>query len=99
MLTSKQRAFLRGRASTLETILLVGKDGVTENTEKQANDALTAREIIKGKVLETCMFSANEVVRMLAEACNAEPVCAIGSKFVLYRENTKLAPEKRITLP
>ncbi len=98
-ITSKQRAFLRGRASTLETILQVGKDGVTENVTKQANEALTARELIKGKVLETCMFSANEVVRMLAEACEAEAICAIGSKFVLYRENKKLSPEKRIQLP
>ena len=51
-LTSKQRAQLRGLANTMDTILHIGKDGIGENLVKQADDALEARELIKGKVLE-----------------------------------------------
>ena len=54
-LTSKQRAQLRGLANSIDTILIVGKDGIGDNLVKQANDALEARELIKGKVLENSM--------------------------------------------
>ena len=59
-LTSKQRAQLRGMASTLDTIVHVGKDGIGENLIKQVNDALEARELIKGRVLENSMLTARE---------------------------------------
>lgn len=89
MLTSKQRAALRSMANTLETIAIVGKDGITENLIAQVNDQLRARELIKGKVLENSLLSAKEAVNALAEACSAEAVQAIGSKFVLYKRNEK----------
>lgn len=89
MLTSKQRAALRSMANTLETIAIVGKDGITENLIAQVNDQLRARELIKGKVLENSLLSAKEAVNALAEACRAEAVQAIGSKFVLYKRNEK----------
>ena len=56
-LTSKQRAQLRGLANSIDTILIVGKDGIGDNLVKQANDALEARELIKGRVLENSMLS------------------------------------------
>ena len=59
-LTSKQRAQLRGMAATMDTILHVGKDGIGDNLVKQANDALEARELIKGRVLENSMYTARE---------------------------------------
>ena len=59
-LTSKQRAQLRGMASTLDTIVHVGKDGIGENLIKQVNDALEARELIKGRVLENSMLTARD---------------------------------------
>ena len=89
MLTSKQRAALRSMANTLETIAIVGKDGITENLIAQVNDQLRARELIKGKVLENSLLSAKEAVNALAEACSAEAVQAIGSKFVRYKRNEK----------
>lgn len=85
MLTSKQRAYLRGLANTLETILIVGKGEITENIIMQADTALTARELIKGKRLETSSYSARECAELLAEKCGADVVQVIGSKFVLYR--------------
>lgn len=87
MLTSKQRAYLRGLANTLETILIVGKGEITDNIIMQADTALTAREIIKGKRLETSAYSAHECAELLAEKCGADVVQVIGSKFVLYRPN------------
>ena len=87
MLTSKQRAQLRGLASTADTILMVGKGGITENVIAQASDALKARELVKGKVLESSLLSAREACEALSEACRAEQVQVIGNKFVLYKRN------------
>lgn len=87
MLTSKQRAQLRGMANGIDTILIVGKDGVTPVVAAQAADALKARELVKGRVLESSLLTAREACDMLAERCRAEGVQVIGSKFVLYKRN------------
>ncbi len=87
MLSSKQRAQLRGMASTMDTIIIVGKGGITENVIAQVSDALKARELVKGKVLESSLLSAREACEALSEACGAEQVQFIGSKFVLYKRN------------
>ena len=89
MLTSKQRAQLRGLASGEDTILHVGKAGITENLTRQADDALKARELIKGRVLENSLLTAREAADALAEATGSEVVQVIGSKYVLYRPNPK----------
>lgn len=98
MINSRQRAQLRGLANGIDTILHVGKDGVTENVVRQCSDALEARELIKGKVLENSLLTAREVCDELCAACRAEPVQVIGSKFVLYRESRTMDREKRIRL-
>lgn len=87
MITSKQRAYLRGLANPIETILMVGKGEITENIITQAADALKARELIKGKVLENSTYSSREAADIIAENCKAEVVQVIGSKFVLYKKN------------
>ena len=97
-LTSKQRAQLRGLANSIDTILQVGKDGIGENLIKQADDALEARELIKGKVLENSMLSAREGAEELARATRSEVVQVIGTKFVLYRETHSKEKDKRIKL-
>ena len=86
-LTSKQRAQLRGLAMTEDTIIQIGKGGITENTITQVKDALKARELIKGRVLENSLLTAREAADALAEACAAETVQTIGSKFVLDRKS------------
>ena len=86
-LTSKQRAQLRGIANTLDTIVIIDKDGVTENLVKQANDALEAREIIKCRVLENSLLTAREACDELSRLTRSEQVQVIGSKFVLYRQH------------
>ncbi len=95
-MTGKQRAYLRSLANGLETILYVGKGGLSENVIKQAEEALTARELIKGRVLEASMLTAAEACQALAEATGAEGVQSIGSRFVLYRTHPT---EPKIRLP
>lgn len=89
MITSKQRAYLRAMANTMETILIVGKGGISAEVIKQADNALTAREIFKGKVLETAEENVREIATFLAEKTHADIVQIIGTKFVLYRKNNK----------
>jgi RNA-binding protein len=97
-LTSKQRAQLRGLANSIDTILIVGKDGVGENLVKQANDALEARELIKGKVLENSLLSAREAAEALAPVTRSEVVQVIGTKFVLYRPTHRKDKKDKIIL-
>ena len=89
MITTKQRAKLRGMANSLDTILQVGKSGVGAETVTQTDDALTARELIKMRVLETSPVTSREAAQELAEKTNADIVQVIGSRFVLYRRNPK----------
>ena len=96
MLTSKQRAYLRSLAAREDTILQIGKDGITENTAAAMSDALRARELVKGRVLENSLLSAREACEVLSERCRAELVQVIGSKFVLYKRNET---NPRIELP
>lgn len=94
MLTSKERAELRAKANSLETTLMVGKGGVTESVIAEAENQLTARELIKGKVLEGALMSAREVCDELCQATGADGVSVIGTKFVLYRFSEKCQLER-----
>ena len=96
MLTSKQRAQLRAMAAHEDTIVHIGKGGINQNIIIQMNDALKARELVKGRVLEASLLTAREACDALAEACKAEPVQVIGSKFVLYKRNEQ---KPKIELP
>ena len=97
-LNSRQRAQLRSLANAIDTIVHIGKDGIGENLVKQTDDALEARELIKGKVLENSMLSAREGADALAKATRSDVVQVIGSKFVLYRESHSKEKKDRIKL-
>ena len=97
MLTSKERAELRAQANTLETTLMVGKDGVTQAVAEEADRLLTARELVKGKVLESALMSPREVSDALCEATGAEGVACVGNKFVIYRFSEKCQQERNQT--
>ena len=96
MITSKQRAQLRGLAMSEDTIIQVGKGGVTEAVVESVSKALKARELVKGKVLENSMLTAREACDALCERVHAEPVQTIGNRFSIYRqarENSKIRLE------
>ena len=97
MLTSKERAELRSQATSLDTTLMVGKGGVTESVIAEADNQLTARELVKGKVLEGAMMTPREVCDEICEATGAEGVAVIGTKFVIYRFSEKLQAERNQT--
>ena len=97
MLTSKERAMYRAQANTLETTLMVGKDGVTDALIEEAERLLTARELVKGKVLEGALMSPREVSDAICEATGADGVSVIGTKFVIYRFSEKCQEERNAT--
>ena len=89
MLTSKQRAILRGKANTMDPVFQIGKGEIDDAVIQAVNDCLAARELIKLKILNNSMYSAREASEILCEACDADGVQVIGSKFVLYRQKKK----------
>ena len=95
MLTSKQRAYLRGLATSEPTIMQVGKGGMSDNLIKTVSDALEARELIKMSVLENCSETPREMADALSAEVDADVVGVIGRKFILYRASEK---NKRIEL-
>ncbi len=88
-MTSKQRAYLRSMANTMETILYIGKDGIIPGTIKQASDALEAREIIKCAVQQGCPLTAREALNQMCAELQAEPIQCIGRRFVMYRPSSE----------
>ena len=97
MLTSKERAELRGQATNIDTTLMVGKGGITDALIAEADNQLTTRELVKGKVLEGAMMTPREVCDELCEATGAEGIAVIGTKFVIYRFSEKLQAERNQT--
>lgn len=99
MITSKTRSELRSKANTLETTLTVGKEGVTDALVEELSRQLEARELVKGKVLETALMTAREVSDELCARLNAEGIQCVGSKFVIYRKSTRLAQKTGFAHP
>lgn len=96
MLTGKQKRYLRAMGNEMEPILYIGKEEVTDNIIKQAHDALEARELIKGRVLQNCADVPQNIASQLAEETKAELVQVIGRNFLLYRASQE---KPRIELP
>ncbi len=90
-MTSKERAALRGQANKLEPLFQVGKGGISDALIKQTDDALTARELIKLKVLlESAPEKPKEIANKLAQATNSDVVGVIGGSMIFYRYNPEL---------
>ncbi len=98
MITSKQRAFLRKEAHGIPPVFQIGKNGITEELLSQLSLALESRELIKVHILETALLDTKPTANEVAEKLGAEPVQAIGSKFVLYKR-AKNEKNRKIELP
>jgi len=96
MITSKQRAYLRGLANSYETLFQVGKSGVTDTLLKQVEDALKARELIKINSLETTPIMPKELANIIAEKVKCDVVQVVGRKMIFYKRNDK---DPKIVLP
>lgn len=96
MITGKQRSYLRSLANSLDPIVLIGKEGLTQNVIQQIDEALEAREIIKIKLLDASMLDAKDTANEVCEKLHSEYVQSIGNRFVVYRPSRK---NKQINLP
>ena len=93
-MTSKERALLRAQANGVDTTLIVGKGGVSEALLAQARQLLEAKELVKGRVLESAMLTAAEAQSAICEATGAEGIQVVGSKFVIWKKSEKVQKEK-----
>lgn len=96
-MTSKQRAYLKGLAMTMDPIFQIGKASLTPENTKAISEALEARELIKISVLQNCMDDPRELADMVAERTRSQVVQVIGKKIVLYKEGKE--EKKKIMLP
>ena len=97
MITSKQRAYIKGLAMTMDPILQLGKGGLTPENTASVDEALAARELIKINVLQNCLEDSRQMAETLAERTRSQVVQVIGRKIVLYREGKD--DKKKIVLP
>lgn len=95
-MTSKQRAYLRGLANTIEPIFQIGKSGLSDNLIKQLSDALEARELIKITVLNTAPDDFKSLGNEIAQNTSSTLVQTIGNKITLFRQKKK---DSKIVLP
>ena len=84
-MNSKQRAYLRKLAQTMEPILHIGKSSITPEFTEAINEALEARELIKINVLKNCFDDPKSLSLVLADRTHSEVVHVMGRKIVLYR--------------
>lgn len=96
MLTGKQKRYLRSLGMDLEPVIMVGKEGVTMAVVRQAVDALRARELIKGRALQSTPEEPAGIAYAIAEASEAVVVQVIGRNFLLYKPNDE---QQKVQLP
>lgn len=96
MITTKQRAYLRSIANTIDPVLIIGKGSIDEDIIKQASDALKKREIIKVSILKNSSTSPRAACDLLCSATGADPVQVIGNRFVIYKPSEE---KPQIQLP
>ena len=96
-MTTKQRAYLKSLAMTMDPIFQVGKSSMTPGLTEAISEALEARELIKISVLQNCLDDPNEIAQVVAERTHSQVVQVIGKKIILYKEGKK--EKKKIILP
>ena len=98
MLSSKQRAYLRGLANKENAIFQIGKGGLTDEILKELDIVLEKRELIKITVLETAFMTTRGACEAICEEIGAEPVQCIGNQVVIYRM-ARAKDNRKIELP
>ena len=89
MITTKQRAFLRGLGNALDPVMQIGKEGYGENSQETLHGLLEARELVKIRVLNNCELTPKELMKVICEKTGAEPVQVIGGVIIVYRKSSK----------
>ena len=89
MITTKQRAMLRGLGNALEPVMQIGKEGFSDTSKSTVDGLLEARELVKIKVLNNCELSPKEMMKIVCENTGADPVQVIGRIIIIYRKSSK----------
>ncbi|MCI8516621.1 MAG: ribosome assembly RNA-binding protein YhbY [Hungatella sp.] len=97
-MTTKQRAYLKGLAMTMEPIFQIGKSSLTPELTSAVDEALEARELVKISVLKNCFDDSRQLAQTLAERTHSDIVQIIGKKIILYRP-AKNEKKRKIILP
>ena len=97
-MTSKQRAYLRSLAMTMDPIFQIGKSSLTPEFTAAINEVLEARELIKISVLQNCLDDPKELAQILAERTRSQVVQVVGKKITLYKP-AKDDKKNKIVLP
>ncbi|MFZ3209367.1 MAG: ribosome assembly RNA-binding protein YhbY [Geobacteraceae bacterium] len=95
MLSGKQKRFLRGLGHDIKPVIMVGKNEVNEALTEETSAALAAHELVKVKILQSCLSDRHEVGDRLANACGAEVAQVLGRTVILYKQ----AETPKIELP
>ncbi len=95
-LTTKQRQYLKGLGHSLRPVIVVGKDGLTEQVLSSISKALDDHELIKINVLETALLDRQEASETISTSLNAKIIQTLGRKILIFRRNVK---EPKIQIP
>lgn len=95
-LTSKQRAYLKSLASTLNPIFQIGKSSLTPEITEAIGEAFHNSELIKVAVLKNCLDDPRQIAEALASRTHSTVVQVIGKKIVLYKPDKD---KPKIVLP
>lgn len=89
-MNSKQRAYLKGLAQTIQPILNIGKSSLTPEFTESVAEALEARELIKISVLKNCLDDPREIAAMLGERTHSQVVQVIGRRLFCTRSQRNI---------
>ena len=98
-LTGKQVRYLRGLGHHLKPLVMLGRDGLSQNVVTAANAVLASHELIKVKVGNGCLLDRRQAAEVAAEKTGAEIVQILGKTFLLFLPNPDRSDEHRIKLP
>ena len=87
MLTGKQKRYLRAIGTTLNPIIQIGKSGVSESVVNSLDEALTARELVKTRVLKNCLEDTKAIAFELSRLSSAHLVQIVGRNILFYRRS------------
>lgn len=98
-LSSRQLRYLRGLGHHLKPLVMLGREGVTDNLINAANAVLSAHELLKVKIGNGCPMERREAADVVAARTGAEIVQVLGKTFLVFRANPDRHDEQRIKLP
>ena len=96
MLTGKQKRYLRGLASLLNPVAIVGKEGFRDEVVAEIANGLKANELVKIKISKNSLEDMEQIIEMVAKKNIGEVIQIIGKTIVLYKQNKK---DIKIILP